>query len=80
MSAYSLIDYCFFLILTNLIYGKLYLMAASICTFLTTPEVEYLLYIVYSIFFIGLFPAQCKICSVALLGIKLKMKSGLSDS
>lgn len=55
MSAYSLIDYCFFLILTNLIYGKLYLMAASICTFLTTPEVEYLLYIVYSIFFIGLF-------------------------
>lgn len=34
----------------------------------------------YVFIFFGFFPAQCKICSVALLGIKLKMKSGLSDS
>lgn len=53
MSAYSLIGYCFSLIFTNLIYGKLYLIVASIRIFLTTCE--YLLYAVYSVFFIGLF-------------------------
>lgn len=52
MSAYSLNGYCYSLIFADLIDRKYYLMAALICTSLTTPEVEYLLYSIYcSVFY-----------------------------
>ena len=52
MSAYSLNSYCYSLIFADMIDGKQYLMTALICTSLTIPEVEYILYCIY--FFVGL--------------------------